>query len=293
MKLSRKLVLGLLAAALAVSALTACGSSAPSAPSEPSNPDTSQGGSTGETPENPGGTEQPGGDTEEPDKTPDETPEQKAWMNSLAKAYLDQQGVTPENYHIYNTDCSAEIVFFYGMDVIYGEFDYFADLAVKGNERILKLCRGQNIDAGFYTDGQKYYEAVGESGDFKWQEITRQENDPAGEYVSTAEAKQMLDMALKLSAVPKASEISKFESKTTESGTTETVTMSNGVLYVYEFNKNNELKMIGAKVLEPTVYFCKYKNYPYHTATLLIVKNPKIEKGSQCSVFPTELRENT
>lgn len=294
MKLSRKLMLGLLTAALAVSMLTACSeTSTPSTPSTPSNPGTSQGGGTGETPENPGGTEQPGGDTEEPDKNPDETPAQKTWANSLAKAYLDQQGVTETDYHVYGNS----MIVYSDLDdtPLDGSLSDYHTFAVFGNKKLMMLQSG---DAGFYTDGTAYYAVdylwTGEDYKNEWRRVTWQEMDLLGEYYCIDDVKLYLDLGNMLAPVPTVSEIVGFSSETTTEGTTETLQLehkstggyevSAEYSYEYEFDTEGALKQV------TTVVILSVKMGTRSTEAKIkqVMHTPEIFPGRQSTAFPTK-----
>lgn len=287
MKLFKKLAAALLTAVLAVSMLTACSSSAPSAPSEPSNPGTSQGG-TGELPENPGETGQPGGSEENPgenpDDTPAQTPAQKTWANSMAKAYLDAQGVTPENYYVSNKQYSAEMVYYINGTPCDGDDDYFVDLAVSGSNRLLKLRYARNIITGFYTDGTNFY-GIEDDSDSKegWKKIVFEGSDPFYDYTSTDVAKLNLDAYLYLAPVPKVSEILDFKSATSETGTTETVTLKNGAVYTYEFDITGALEKT---ISDLTAASCTQALFGYGGMKLTL-KKPEIVPASGSAPFPT------
>lgn len=276
MKLFRNLSLGLFAAALTVSMLTACGASAPPAssePSAPSNPGISQGG-TDQTPENPGGSETPDSGEEKPD----EDPVQKSWATSLIKAYFDSLGVTSENYHVYNTNYAATVLFYFDGKVGDGDNDYYLDLAVHGSKRLEKQRYAASEENGFYTDGQNHYALDGKA----WQKIIYTEIDPFYDYTSTLEAKLYLDIFLGSSFVPAASDIEDFQVTTTTSGVTEeTVTLKNKTVCTYFFDAENKLTEIRSKVPES-----KYQELPLFGLEIQM-KNPTFEKGSQSAIFPT------
>lgn len=274
MKLFRNLALGLLAATLAVSMLTACGgSSTPSTPSTPSNPGTSQGG-TEQTPENPGGSETPDSGEEKPD----ENPAQKTWATSLIKAYLDSLGVTSENYHVYNTNYAATVLFYNDGKVVDGDNDFCLDLAVHGSKRLIKMQYAANKADGLYTDGQNYYALDGKA----WKKIIYTELDPFYDYLSTIEAKINLDVFLGSSFVPAASDIEDFQVTTTTNGVTEeTVTLKNKTVCTYFFDAEHKLTAIRSKVPES-----KYQELPL-SGLEIQMKNPTFEKSSQSAIFPT------
>lgn len=283
MKLSRKLVLGLLAAALAVSALTACGSSAPSAPSEPSNPGTSQGGSTGETPENPGDTEQPGGDTEEPDKTPDETPEQtpaqKTWENSRAKAYFKAKGVSSTDYN-FRAIPTIESIDADGNCLYTEQEDCYEGVAVRGAERLYaRYFKDEPYvpNYGIYTDGWGYYQK---------HHLDSETTEWRAEETNAARIKEELDIMSIFFAVPADDDILSFTTETKDNETLETVTTKKGAKAIYRFNTVGDLKEIVAEA--------QFTNDSLAGTGIIrmTMSNPEIVTASGSKPFPTKIVNN-